>query len=223
MVSVERAQPDAAVRVTAPSRDGTEIAYWRSGSGPAMVLVHGATGDHTAFHGVLPELEPHFTVYAMDRRGRGGSGDHPTYAVEREAEDIAAVVDQIGGPVCVAGHSFGGLCALEAARPTPNIASLVVYQPPVIAGDPEELPILDKIDDLIAQDRREEATVLFYQRLVGWSDEEIERVRADPSWEGPGWHRCTRCRGSCALSGRGHYFAWNAFGQFDRPTLLFHG
>src|SRR5207237_2570742 len=120
------------------------------------------------------------------------------------------------------GHSFGGLCALEAARLTPNIASLVVYEPPVIAGDPDELPVLDQLDELIAQNRRDEATVLFYQRLVGWSDEEIERVRADASWEGRVASVHTVPRELRAI-GPGHYFAWNAVGQFDRPTRLFTG
>ena len=222
MVTLDRADAGAPIMVTVLSKDGTTIASWRSGTGPALVLVHGATGDHTAFHGVLTELEPHLTVYAMDRRGRGASGDHPPYALEREAEDIAAIADKIGGPVCVAGHSFGGLCALEAARLTANIASLVVYEPPVIAGDPDELPILDELDELIAQDRRDEATVLFYQRVVGWSPEEIERVRADPSWEGRVASVHTVPRELRAI-GPGHHFAWDAFGQFDRPTLLFTG
>ena len=104
MVSVDHAEPDAAVSVTARSGDGTEIACWRSGTGPALVLVHGSTVDHTAWDGVRPELEPSFTVYAMDRRGRGGSGDAPTFAVEREVEDVAAVVDSIDGAVHVMGH-----------------------------------------------------------------------------------------------------------------------
>ena len=106
-------------------KDGTQIACWRSGPG-TLVLVHGSTVDHTCWDGVLPDLEPYFTMYNVDRRGRGRSGDASTYAMERESEDIAAVVDSIGGPVDVVGHSYGSNCALEAAQLTPNIARLVL-------------------------------------------------------------------------------------------------
>ncbi|MGH2627301.1 MAG: alpha/beta fold hydrolase, partial [Anaerolineales bacterium] len=72
------------------SDDGTLIAYQRSGEGPPLVLVHGTTADHTRWALILPELERHFSVYAMDRRGRGESGDAESYALEREFEDVAA-------------------------------------------------------------------------------------------------------------------------------------
>jgi pimeloyl-ACP methyl ester carboxylesterase len=74
--------------VTVPSMDGTQITSWRSGAGPALVLVHGSTADHTAWDAVRSQLESACTVCAMDRRGRGGSGDTPTYAAEREFEDV---------------------------------------------------------------------------------------------------------------------------------------
>jgi pimeloyl-ACP methyl ester carboxylesterase len=78
---------------TVVSKDGTPIAYWRSGSGTPLVLVHGATDDHTLWTSVSPALQQHGSVYAMDRRGRGRSGDADAYALEREWEDVAAVVD----------------------------------------------------------------------------------------------------------------------------------
>ncbi|HEU4397426.1 MAG TPA: alpha/beta fold hydrolase, partial [Actinomycetota bacterium] len=77
------------------SRDGTEIGYWTSGEGPPLLLVHGTTADHTRWRPLLPYLEPHATVYALDRRGRGTSGDAPDYGVAREFEDVAAVVDAV--------------------------------------------------------------------------------------------------------------------------------
>jgi pimeloyl-ACP methyl ester carboxylesterase len=79
-------------------------------------------------------MEPHRTVYAMDRRGRGGSGDAQTYALEREWEDIAAVVDAIGDSVEVVAHSFGATCALEACRLTRHVRRLVLYEPPLPFG-----------------------------------------------------------------------------------------
>jgi len=102
-------QEDSGVqRIT--SRDGTPIAAWRSGQGPALLLVHGTVADHsTTWRLARHELEQRFTIYAMDRRGRGGSGDAPDYALQREAEDVAAVVDSIGEPVNLLGHSYGAL------------------------------------------------------------------------------------------------------------------
>src|SRR5712692_2003132 len=76
----------------------------------------------------------HFTVWTLDRRGRGASGDATAYALERECEDIAAVIDAIGGAVHVLGHSFGGLCALEAALLTPHLGRLILYEPTTLLG-----------------------------------------------------------------------------------------
>ena len=82
---------------TVTTEGGTPVAYWRSGKGPPLVLVHGTAADHSRWSPVLPALEERFTVYAIDRRGRGGSGDTDDYAVEREFEDVAAVVNSLGG------------------------------------------------------------------------------------------------------------------------------
>src|SRR5690242_14877768 len=106
--------------VTVTSKDGTPLALWKSGVGPSLVAVHGACADHTAWDSVVPLLADTFTVYAMDRRGRGASGDAPRYALEREFEDVAAAVDALPGPVHLYGHSFGGICAVEAAMRTRN-------------------------------------------------------------------------------------------------------
>ena len=104
------------------SADGTEIGYGSSGEGPPVLLVHGALSDHMRFEALRPHLEPHATVYAMDRRGRGFSGDGPDYDIEREYEDVAAVVDAIAlaadRPVRVYGHSSGGIYAYGAASLT---------------------------------------------------------------------------------------------------------
>src|SRR5207247_10397477 len=107
------------------SADGTPIAWFRAGDGPPLLLVHGTTADHTTFRVVGPLLARQHAVFAMDRRGRGASGDTPPYAIEREFEDVAAVVDAVaalaGRPVDVLGHSYGGRCALRAATPPPNV------------------------------------------------------------------------------------------------------
>jgi pimeloyl-ACP methyl ester carboxylesterase len=169
--------------VTILSKDGTQIASWRSGTGSPLVLVHGGTTDHTAWKAVLPELERHFTVYAIDRRGRGGSADAPSYSVEREFQDVAAVVDSLEGSVHLVGHSYGALCALEAARLTSNIAKLVLYEPPLINGSAGIPPgFIDELDDLLAQGKRDELTARFLHVVLGRSPEFIDELRADPSW-----------------------------------------
>ena len=115
-------------RQSTASTDGTTIAYQRSGDGPPLVLVHGTAADHRRWAPVLPALEQQFTVCAVDRRGRGGSGDTAAYAVEQEFDDIAAVVDSLGEPVHLLGHSYGALCALEAALRTRAVRTLMLLR-----------------------------------------------------------------------------------------------
>jgi pimeloyl-ACP methyl ester carboxylesterase len=128
------------------SRDGTEIVYWTTGEGPPLVLVHGAVADHNRWRPLLPSLEPHASVHALDRRGRGASGDGPDYDLAREFEDVAAVVDAVaeasGSTVDLYGHSFGGLCAFGGATLSANVGRLVLYEgwPPVDPGA-RRLPI----------------------------------------------------------------------------------
>src|SRR5690606_29130369 len=103
-------------RHTVRSRDGTDIATFRSGTGPPLVAVHGGTADHTSWNRVLPWLQRHVGVVAVERRGGGGSGDHPDWDIEREVEDVAADVDALaaetGAEVDLMGHSFGASVAL---------------------------------------------------------------------------------------------------------------
>lgn len=171
------------------SRDGTEIAHWTSGDGPPLLIVHGTSGSHERFAPLLPYLEPHATVHVMDRRGRGGSSDAPEYDLEREFEDVAAVVDAIAeasdSKVDVYGHSYGGECAFGAAVLTTNIRSLVLYEgwPPVL---PEKLKfpsgVEERLDALVASGEREAALELFWREVVKISEEDLRAVRAQPTW-----------------------------------------
>ena len=171
------------------SRDGTEIAYWTSGDGPPLVLVHGTTADHTRWAPVLKYLEPHVTVHTMDRRGRGASGEAAEYDVVREFEDVAAVVDAVaetsGSAVDLLGHSFGGFCAFGAAMLTSNIRKLVLYEgwP---APNPEALAIppglQERMDALLAEGERERVLEAFFREIVRMPDHEFERYRALPVW-----------------------------------------
>ena len=112
------------------STDGTEIAFERSGRGPALIIVGGSLADHQFYLPLAKELSRHFTVYNYDRRGRGQRGDTGAYAVEREVEDLATLVDHAGAPVFVYGHSAGSALALRAAAAGPGIARLVLADPP---------------------------------------------------------------------------------------------
>jgi len=101
---------------TFTSKDGTPIAYQQAGSGPALILVHGMSGNHTGWEHVLPTFSNHFTIYAMDRRGRGGSRVEGEYAIQREFEDVAGLVDIVhrrvpNEPIHLFGYSFGGIAA----------------------------------------------------------------------------------------------------------------
>lgn len=166
------------------SRDGTPIGYRRSGRGPALVLVHGTTADSTRWERVLPLLEPHVTVYAMDRRGRGLSGDGDDYSLELEAADVVAVVDAVGaagdgGPVDVLGHSYGAHCVLEALLLTDRIRRAVLYEPAVFPMMPTELT--DRLAALLAENRREDVLTTLL-RYVGMGEDQLAQARSRPSW-----------------------------------------
>lgn len=166
------------------SKDGTEIAYWCSGSGPPLVLVHGTTADHTRWAPVLPPLEVKFTVYALDRRGRGESGDAKSYSLQREFEDVAAVVDSIPEPVNLLGHSYGAICSLESALLTKNIHKLILYEPPIptdIAIYPPA--VLELIQKHIDQDEFELALITFFREVVRVPEPELEFLRSLPVWK----------------------------------------
>ncbi len=169
-------------RVT--SADGTAIGFWKSGAGPPLLLVHGTTADHTRWSLVLPQLEQHFTVYAMDRRGRGGSGDSPEYDIMHEAADVAAVLKGIGEPAFVLGHSYGAVCALEAALLTDNIRKLILYEPPIPTGLPMYPPgVPDRMQALIDSGELEKALELFMREVVRMPADDFETYRHLPMWK----------------------------------------
>ena len=171
--------------LTVFSTDGTPIGVQRSGTGPPLVLVHGAVADHTRWAPVLPALEQRATVYALDRRGRGASGDSEPYAIEREFEDVAAVIDSIGGPVDVLGHSFGAFCTLEAARLTPNIRTIILYEPPP-PGVPGTMPpgVAAEMQRRLQAGDRAGTVSTFLVRVARLPPHELELLQSAPSWPG---------------------------------------
>ncbi|WP_336023280.1 alpha/beta fold hydrolase [Halobellus salinisoli] len=122
------------------SADGTAIAYSRGGGGPALILVHGTGVDHHVWDDVVPTLSESFEVYAIDRRGRGESGDTEEYSIEHEFDDIAALAASIDGPVNVVAHSYGAICAVGAAQRVSELRRLVLYEPPLWRGDGSPSP-----------------------------------------------------------------------------------
>lgn len=134
------------------SEDGTQIAYEKSGSGPSLVIVGGALGDHNFYAPLAAQLERSFTVFNVDRRGRGESGDTLPYSVAREVEDIAAIIDVAGEPAVIYGHSAGSALALRAAAAGLPIVKLILADPPY-------MPHSDNDNAAIAQFADEKAKV----------------------------------------------------------------
>ncbi|MBP2368721.1 alpha/beta fold hydrolase [Pseudonocardia parietis] len=149
---------------TVRSSDGTVLAYERVGSGPALVLVDPALGyrDFDNVRGLGKWLADEFTVFTYDRRGRGGSSDTLPYTVQREVDDLAAVIAQAGGNACVYGFSSGALLALQAGAVGSGIEKLVLMEPPIGADDdPDDAAFTAEIAELVATDRRREAVERF--------------------------------------------------------------
>ncbi len=166
------------------SKDGTPIAYEHSGAGPPLILVHGTAASHARWATILPTLRQHFSVYAVDRRGRGESGDANAYTIEREFEDIAAVVDSIGGQVNLLGHSYGAVCSLEAALLTRNIRKMVLYEPPMPLAGFQIYPegIIERLQALLDAGDREGVVVTFLREVVKMPSSELALFQAQPAW-----------------------------------------
>jgi pimeloyl-ACP methyl ester carboxylesterase len=168
------------------SLDGTSIAYYKKGAGVPLVLVSGTgAANPLAWTEVVSVISERFLVCAVDRRGHGKSGDNPSYAIEREFEDIAAVVDSLGEPAHVLGHSFGGLIALEAALRTEKIYKLVLYEPPIITLTGVSLyppGFLERLETLLDKGDHEGALLMHYRELVKMSPDEIDLLRSSPAW-----------------------------------------
>jgi len=171
------------------SEDGTTIAYDRVGEGPPVVLVAGAI-QHRAIDpstGQLMELlGPRFTVYRFDRRGRGDSTDAPSYAVEREIEDLAAMIDSAGGSPFVFGGSSGAILSLDAAAHGLPIAKLALYEPPFAIGDDTRPPLADdyveRLRELAASDDRGAAVEYFMTEGARAPAEVVAGMRTAPVW-----------------------------------------
>jgi pimeloyl-ACP methyl ester carboxylesterase len=167
------------------SKDGTDIVFDKLGDGPPVILVCGGSVDRMSNAPLAALLSEHFRVFNYDRRGRGESGDTQPYAVEREVEDLDAVISAAGGEACVYGTSSGGVLALEAARTLPMpITKLALWEPPYI---PEGYPrppadTARTFSELVAAGRRGDAAEFFTAKVVGMPPEFVAQARNAPWW-----------------------------------------
>ena len=161
--------------------DGVAIACEVSGEGPPLVLVHGAGSARWSFDAVRPHLEPSFTVIAIDRRGRGDSGDGGEYALEREFEDVAAVVRDAGHGAVLMGHSYGGLVAAGAAQLL-DLPRLALYEP-AMGGALSTPDTIERWERLIEEGNRDTALREFFRDIAGYDEDAIEELVRGPVWE----------------------------------------
>ncbi|HEX5967479.1 MAG TPA: alpha/beta hydrolase [Intrasporangium sp.] len=170
---------------TVTSRDGTVIAYERTGQGPALILVDAAGHyrEFTSFAGLIELLAPEFTVYHYDRRGRGASTDTQPYAVAREVDDVAALIDAAGGSAFVYAFSSGGLLALHAANARLPIDRMALLEPPLDQDEDRagQRLFTSELASLIAAGQPAQA-VEFYLTGIGVPGDIIEGMRGSAPW-----------------------------------------
>lgn len=213
---------------TLKSKDGTTIAFDEQGDGPALILVDGALSTQSS--GSKPELAKllaqHFSVYSYDRRGRGASGDTKPYAVEREIEDIDALIDQAGGSAFVYGHSSGACLALDAAvRLGDKVKRLAMYEAPY-NDDPGAQKAwgkyINNLTEALASDRRGDAVALF-MAYVGLPVAQIEGMRQAPFWAGMEALALTLTYDHTGIMGKDGSIPTERAARVHVPTLLMNG
>jgi pimeloyl-ACP methyl ester carboxylesterase len=175
---------ERADRFEVRSGDGTTLAVWVDGDGPPLVMVHGSLCDHTRFDLLVGELRDGLTTFAMDRRGFGASGDAAGYSLEREFEDVAAVVDAVaartGKPVALWGHSYGAGCAMGGAALTGNVSHLVLYEPGLGLTYPADS--IRAVETALAGGDNEAAIRLVFIDILGMTEADVDAMRSDPFW-----------------------------------------
>jgi pimeloyl-ACP methyl ester carboxylesterase len=163
----------------AHSVDGTSIAFDRTGAGPALILVVGAFSDRSSTRKLASGLGSSFTIYEYDRRGRGDSGEAGPYSIQREVEDLAAVIQAAGGTAYAFGHSSGGALVLEAAAAGVPIRALAVHEPPYTEGPTREFAA--RLAAMATDGRKSDAVEAFLA-LMGTPAAALEQMKAAPQW-----------------------------------------
>ena len=210
------------------SKDGTAIAFERLGDGQPVIVVGGATCDRAMTRQLAERLAQHFTVINYDRRGRDDSGDTVPYAVEREIEDLGALIAKAGGTASVYGHSSGAGLVLHAAAHGLPIAKLVLHEPPYVPDGDDERRIsreyAENLRTILAEGRRGDAVELF-MTTVGMTQEMVDQMRHDPTWAGLEAIAPTIAYDSEVMgdSSRGGTVPVNLIGRVTPPTLVLCG
>jgi len=188
VISIEAVQPAAAIAEGAVrSADGTRIGFRRLGVGPAIVMVHGSVSTHTDWMPAARLLSSRHTCYVMDRRGRRSSGpDRAPYAIEREFEDVCAVLkaaqqDAAGPGAVLAGHSYGAICAMGAALRHP-VPKLILYEPPLSVGGPVAGAPLAEYARAVAAGENERAMEIGLAEFTRLRPHVLKAIRASKGW-----------------------------------------
>lgn len=210
-------------RFSVRSCDGTPLAVWADGAGPPLVLVHGSLSDHTTFEPLVHELRDGVSTFSMDRRGFGASGDAAGYAIEREFEDVAAVVEAVatrtGEPVALWGHSYGAGCAMGGAARTSDVHRLVLYEPGLGIASPAGS--IEEIEAAVAAGDMEAAVVAVLVGILEMTQDDVDTLRVSPRWPvllaaGPTVPR------ECRVE-QGWVYRPGQFDAIAAPTLLLAG
>jgi pimeloyl-ACP methyl ester carboxylesterase len=205
------------------SRDGTTIAVDRVGQGEPVIIVEGAFCHRGTSAPLAAALASRYTVYSYDRRGRGDSGDTAPYAVEREVEDLAAVVADAGGSAFVYGMSSGAMLSLEAAARDVAVRKLAMYEPPITAdgGGERAAAIRRRLIELLEAGRRGDAAEHFMTEAVRIPPELVAQIKSSPMW--PGLEGIAHTlRYDTAITGDGTLLTQRA-GSVAVPTLVLCG
>lgn len=208
-------------REVVESRDGTPIGYLRVGSGPPLVIVHGAWASGDSFLPFAGSLASRFSCFVMDRRGRGTSGDGPEYDLQCELDDIEAMLDIAGQGAYLMGHSGGGLYALEVARNAP-IKGLVVYEPPIrhnLSSDTQSF--LDRFRRAVEDGEDEAATAMFFREMAGMDEDALGAFQSTPAWQERVPRAWTVVREMQAMVDAG--LPIERYGSVSVPTLVLIG
>lgn len=167
------------------SADGTLVGAEVVGHGRPLLLVHGSTADRSRWAPLVPHLRDAFQLVLLDRRGRGAStSEAQAYALEREGEDVLAVLAALGQDAAVFGHSYGATAVLNVLDRLPASTRVLLYEPPGATDGHVPLPpdLLRQWEELLAAGRREDVLVSFYRDTLGFDEEALARVRALPVW-----------------------------------------
>jgi pimeloyl-ACP methyl ester carboxylesterase len=211
--------------LVAISEDGTRIAYEKAGRGQALILVLGALNSRKSGASLAKLLSPRFTVVSYDRRGRGNSTDTGPFSPQREVEDLAALISEVGGPVDLYGHSSGGALAFEAAtRLGRLVRKVAVYEVPYSTDSTAVKAAKEyykTLKAMLASGNSGDAVALFI-RSVGVSDKQLLAIKRMPMWRGLERLAPTLAYDSEIL-GEGHSLPRTLLSRVTNRTLVMHG